>query len=130
MRKEDPRARRLTTKTVGLDAFPIGRTARIVRINSLREQVERMVEMGFVRGAEVLVVRAAPLGGPILVEIGCCRLALHRCDARCIEVEDASTRMNDDRMSGDDPNGTGTFVTKVGPFEQSAAGSPVTPFQP
>ena len=46
----------------------------------------RLREMGFMPGARLRLVRRAPLGGPIEVEIGGAHLALRHADAALIQV--------------------------------------------
>ena len=46
----------------------------------------RLREMGFLPGARLRLVRRAPLGDPIEVEIGGAHLALRNADAALIQV--------------------------------------------
>ena len=46
----------------------------------------RLLEMGFMPGARLRLVRRAPLGDPIEVEIGGAHLALRHADAALIQV--------------------------------------------
>jgi len=46
----------------------------------------RLREMGFMPGARLRLVRRAPLGDPIEVEIGGAHLALRHADAALIQV--------------------------------------------
>ena len=48
--------------------------------------VLRLLEIGFIRGEEVLVRGRAPFGEPILVEIRGATVALRKNEARCILV--------------------------------------------
>lgn len=47
---------------------------------------KRLVDMGFVAGAEGTLLRRAPLGGPLELRIGRTRLALRIAEARTIRV--------------------------------------------
>lgn len=47
---------------------------------------QRMLEMGFVPGATVQVVRVSPLGDPMEVIVSGYHLAIRRQDARCITL--------------------------------------------
>ncbi len=46
----------------------------------------RLVDMGFVSGAEGMLLRRAPLGGPVELRIGRTRLALRIAEAQEIHV--------------------------------------------
>jgi len=50
---------------------------------------QRLLEMGFVRGAPLRLVRYAPFGDPLEVEIRDCHLSLRRSEAAMVEVERA-----------------------------------------
>ena len=45
-----------------------------------------MCELGFVEGATVRMIRYAPFGDPLEVEIGGCHLSLRKSEAAGIEV--------------------------------------------
>ena len=47
---------------------------------------KRLVDMGFVAGAAGTVLRRAPLGGPIQLQIGRTRLALRLTEAQLVVV--------------------------------------------
>ncbi|NOX44362.1 MAG: ferrous iron transport protein A [Caldiserica bacterium] len=70
-----------------LEALPVGRRARVVRIDGGRGLVARLARLGVVPGAEVEVISRAPVGGPILVEVDGARVALGRGVARRVVVE-------------------------------------------
>ena len=53
---------------------------------------QRLCELGFVPGAEVRVVRYAPLGDPMEVEIHGYHLSLRRAEAAMVEVERTEAR--------------------------------------
>ena len=48
---------------------------------------QRLCEMGFVDGAPLRLVRCAPFGDPVEVEIHDCHLSLRRAEAAMIQVE-------------------------------------------
>jgi Fe2+ transport system protein FeoA len=52
-----------------------------------RSALQRLSEMGLVPGARLRLVRRAPFGDPLEIEIGRFHLALRRTEARRIEVE-------------------------------------------
>lgn len=65
---------------------PIGRTARILRVDGERAFRRRLLELGLVPGTEVEVVRVAPLGDPIELVARGCFLSIRKEDAAAIEV--------------------------------------------
>lgn len=66
----------------------IGRTARVVSLVAGGHERRRLTELGVRPGAEVVVVRRAPLRGPIEIRVGSGLLALRPENARLIVVED------------------------------------------
>jgi ferrous iron transport protein A len=70
-----------------LDRLPVGRAAKIVQINGEPSRVIRLMELGLMEGEMLEMLGTAPLGDPLAVRIGGCRLALRRHEAALIEVE-------------------------------------------
>jgi ferrous iron transport protein A len=70
-----------------LDRLEPGSLGRIVRLEGAGPVHRRLMELGLVPGTEVRVVRRAPLGDPIELEVRGVRLALRRTEARTIHVE-------------------------------------------
>lgn len=64
-----------------------GQGGRIVRIQSDGPVGQRLMEMGLIEGAEVKVVRVAPLGDPMEVLVQSYRLSLRKVEAERVEVE-------------------------------------------
>lgn len=61
------------------------------RIIDVRDEVDpavarRMFDLGFRPGAQVDVVRRAPMADPVIFRVAGCELALRRAQARCIRV--------------------------------------------
>ena len=50
----------------------------------------RLMEMGILRGTRIQLVRRAPLGDPLEVELRGFHLSLRESEARCIEVEETN----------------------------------------
>jgi Fe2+ transport system protein FeoA len=67
-----------------LDRIPTGRRVRIERIDGAL--AARLAELGLLPGCEVEVVRAVPLGGPIVLDRRGFRFAIRRRDAASITV--------------------------------------------
>lgn len=62
-----------------------GEIARIVKVGG--SAAGRLLDMGVTRGAKVKVIRVAPLGDPIEVDIRGYRLSLRKAEAQAIDVE-------------------------------------------
>lgn len=61
--------------------------ARVTSLAPESEHVTSLMELGLVPGARVEVIRAAPLGDPIEVDVTGARLALRRSVASVVRVE-------------------------------------------
>jgi Fe2+ transport system protein FeoA len=73
--------------TVTLAALRPGQRGRLLRLECAPAVARRLMEMGFVPGTTVRLVRTAPLGDPIEVEVGAVHLTLRRAEAGTIHVE-------------------------------------------
>lgn len=73
---------------VQLDELPVGSRVRVVEIEGSGKHQRRMLDMGFVPGAEVIVIRKAPLGDPIEYRVKGTAVALRQKDACSILVEE------------------------------------------
>jgi Fe2+ transport system protein FeoA/Mn-dependent DtxR family transcriptional regulator len=73
---------------VPLGELPAGSQARVVEAYGGGKHQRRMLDMGFVPGAEVTVIRKAPLGDPIEYRIKGTAVALRRKDADTVLVEE------------------------------------------
>ena len=69
-----------------LDELRPGEAGHIVSLDRHHPLRRRLLELGFVRGAKVLVVRRAPLGDPVELRVGSSDLALRRADLHGIRV--------------------------------------------
>jgi Fe2+ transport system protein FeoA len=79
----DPPVRDVTQ----LAKLDMGGRGRIVRVTGSGEVSRRLLEMGITPGAEIRLLRAAPLGDPLEFEIRGYRLSLRRSEAEQIDVE-------------------------------------------
>jgi ferrous iron transport protein A len=61
--------------------------AKVVRIPADLPDLKRLQEMGLVEGTEFRVVKVAPLGDPIEIEIRGYRLCLRKRETAGIDVE-------------------------------------------
>ena len=66
--------------------LPIGAHGRVIAVNGTGAVARRLMEMGVVPGAQVRVIKAAPLGDPIEVRVRGYHLALRRNEAQTITV--------------------------------------------
>jgi Fe2+ transport system protein FeoA len=57
---------------------------KVVGVGSIRR---RMLDMGLVKGAEIIVIRRAPLGDPIEFELKGYKLSLRKDEAKNVFVE-------------------------------------------
>ena len=69
-----------------LDSMPTQVSAQVVSVDTAGQGGLRLMEMGIVPGARVLVLNRAPLGDPIRIFVSNYHLALRREEARSIEV--------------------------------------------
>ena len=69
-----------------LDGIPAGGRVRIERIEG--GLAARLAELGLVPGTDIEVVRAIPLGGPIVLDREGFRFAIRRVDAATIHVNE------------------------------------------
>ncbi|MBA7635042.1 hypothetical protein ES703_42642 [subsurface metagenome] len=73
---------------VQMDELSVGSRVRVVEIEGHGKHQRRMLDMGFVPGAEVTVMRKAPLGDPIEYRVKGTAVALRQKDACSILVEE------------------------------------------
>lgn len=71
---------------VSLAALPIGAAGRIAEVALAGVLGDRLVELGFTVGAPIRLLRRAPFGGPLQVQIRDFVLSLRQTDAACIQV--------------------------------------------
>lgn len=70
-----------------LNQYKPGQQGRIVKVDCQGAIGQRLLEMGLIEGAAVKVVRVAPLGDPMEVEVQSYRLSLRKIEAERVEVE-------------------------------------------
>ena len=64
-----------------------GMRVKVVRTSADSPEMKRLQEMGLVEGTEFRVVKVAPLGDPIEIEVRGYRLCLRKKETAGIEVE-------------------------------------------
>lgn len=60
---------------------------RVSRVTAIGMLGQRLSDLGFCPGVDVLFVRCAPLQDPIQVQIGTYHVALRRYEARFVELD-------------------------------------------
>jgi ferrous iron transport protein A len=73
---------------VPLSELLVGSRARVAEVKGGGIHQRRMLDMGLVPGAEVTVMRKAPLGDPVEYSIKGTAIAMRRTDAESIMVEE------------------------------------------
>jgi ferrous iron transport protein A len=69
-----------------LDRIPRDSTALVVSVDGTGASALRLMEMGIVPGAQVRVVKSAPLGDPIQICLRNYHLAVRRNEAQAVTV--------------------------------------------
>lgn len=69
-----------------LDTLSPGEGGRIARIDAEPAITRRLMELGLVPGTEIVMVRTAPLGDPLEVDVRGLHLSLRRSEAGRIHV--------------------------------------------
>ena len=73
-------------ETCPLDSVPVDGRAEVLEVRGDHSTVRRLSQLGIVAGATLLVRGAAPLGGPLLVEVAGSSVAVGRKLARKVAV--------------------------------------------
>ncbi|MEM9453270.1 MAG: FeoA family protein [Myxococcota bacterium] len=71
----------------GLDRLPLHEPARITEVLGDGAVLVQLLEMGFVRGTEVEVIKRAPLGDPIELRLRGYHVSVRAQEARHVLVE-------------------------------------------
>ena len=66
--------------------LPLGRAAKVTRVDGPRAFRRRLLEMGLVPGTEVKVVAIAPLGDPLQIQVRGGHWSIRRSEAAQIAV--------------------------------------------
>lgn len=69
-----------------LDKLPVGQTARITQVGGAGALRRRLLDMGLTPGTRVALVKRAPLGDPVELELRGYSLTLRLEDAAGIEI--------------------------------------------
>jgi Fe2+ transport system protein FeoA len=77
----------MLSKRTTLDRLRPGERGKVGACRGEGPVIQRLCEMGFVEGASLRLVRLAPFGDPLEVELSDCHVSLRRAEAAMIEVE-------------------------------------------
>jgi Fe2+ transport system protein FeoA len=72
---------------MSLDKVPLGSRCTVVSVDETSESLLRLMEMGLIPGAKIVIERTAPLRSPFSVRLTGCTLAVRREDAEKVGVE-------------------------------------------
>ena len=78
-----------------LDNEPVGKTVQVVRVMGDGAFRQRLLEMGFVRGAQVTVLKNAPLQDPVEYMIMGSHISLRHSEAAQVEITDKDAEFCD-----------------------------------
>ncbi|MHC4840402.1 MAG: FeoA family protein [Planctomycetota bacterium] len=70
-----------------LSKISVGNSATVTNVGGDSDLQQRILEMGILPGQVVTVIRTAPLGDPIEVEVMGYQLSLRKAEAAHVEVE-------------------------------------------
>lgn len=73
-----------------LDQLEIGRRAQVRAVTGRGRTTVRLLEMGFVPGVEVALIKRAPLGDPLELRLRGFHVSLRRAEARAVEIVEVS----------------------------------------
>ena len=65
----------------------IGETVKVVKLHGEGAVKRRIMDMGITKGVESYVLKVAPLGDPVEINVRNYELSLRKADAEMIEVE-------------------------------------------
>ena len=69
-----------------LDQLEVGQKAQVRAVTGRGRMTVRLLEMGFVPGVEVTLVKRAPLGDPLELRLRGFHVSLRRAEARAVEL--------------------------------------------
>lgn len=76
----------ISSKSIALSSLGLRQKGRISELDFPSDQRARLMEMGLTPGVDVRLIRFAPLGDPIEVEVRGYRLSLRKREAESIRV--------------------------------------------
>lgn len=67
--------------------IPVGGSAKVIKLTGTGAVKRRIMDMGLTKGAEVKVVKVAPLGDPLQLNVRGYELSIRKDEAETVEVE-------------------------------------------
>jgi ferrous iron transport protein A len=74
-------------EAIPLDSLALGSRCTVIAVDETSESLLRLMEMGLIPGAQVVLERTAPLRSPFSVRLSGCTLAVRAEDARRVMVQ-------------------------------------------
>lgn len=74
-------------ETISLSEMEVGGVGRVVSVKASSSMRLHLFAMGIVRGVRIRVLKVAPLGDPIEIEVGKTRVSLRRDEAAAVILE-------------------------------------------
>ena len=81
-----------STEELPLSHLQSGHEGRLVRLGGERSFRRRLMELGLTPGVTIQVLKRAPLGDPIELEVRGCRLSIRRQEAQALIVVQTASR--------------------------------------
>lgn len=75
------------TKLMGLDEVELKSKVRVVEINQQSRMRRRIMDMGIIKGTEIVLEGKAPMGDPIEIKLRGYNLSLRKSEAKDVIVE-------------------------------------------
>ena len=75
------------SRAKSLSDVPLNQPRRIERLDGPRQDCDRLLDLGFTPGEEVVVTHAVPLGDPLVIRVRGALLALRKREAAWILVQ-------------------------------------------
>ncbi len=73
-------------KVLYLDQLKPGQQCKLIDIDLGGATGQRLIDMGFIPGVEIKVIRNAPLVDPVELEIRGCHVSIRHAEAKHVEV--------------------------------------------
>lgn len=70
-----------------LNEIPVGGVCTVTKLNGTGKLRRRIMDMGITKGVEIKVVKIAPLGDPIELNVRGYELSIRKSEAESIEVQ-------------------------------------------
>ena len=70
-----------------LNEIPVGGVCTVTKLNGTGKLRRRIIDMGITKGVEIKVVKIAPLGDPMELNVRGYELSIRKSEAESIEVQ-------------------------------------------